>query len=80
MIYLDTTIKEFFSKFPSLQNGSINLCEEHSLNINEAKPFITKEKVGILLNPKEECPLTIHIFRDSKFNQEALNFFNCTLQ
>lgn len=80
MIYLDMNINDFFVQFPSLKNGSVNTCKEYDLDINEAKPFVTKEKVGILLNPKEERPLTIHIFRNEEINKEAISFFSNALK
>lgn len=80
MIFLETNIDDFLVQFPSLKNGSLRTCQKYNLDINQAKPFITKEKVGILLNPNEECPITIHVFRDEELNKEAVSFFTHVLQ
>lgn len=58
------TPREFIEKFPLLGETIISKCKSESLPIDGVKPYITKENIGGILNPDEECQIRCFTPRD----------------
>lgn len=71
MIFPDVELTSWLKKFPHFKGPLNDLCEDYDLNLNLAVPFITKEKVGVLVNPDEPGrPITVNSFRSPNINKE----------
>lgn len=51
MIYLDIKISEFFKQHSTIYSLAKESCEEHGYDLHRVQPYITKEMVGVILNP-----------------------------
>lgn len=47
MLYLDVTVKEWLAKYPQLLRASLNVCADYELKLDDGKPFVTKNKIGV---------------------------------
>lgn len=62
MIYLNISVDEFFTKHPELKDQCINICKEMNIPLNQIRPYVTKETIGVEFD--EDGLRSIDILRD----------------